>query len=170
MAGPRSGARASVRPGPKRSPRTVLPSVLPLAERLAQAHGVVLWDASFRREAGRETLIIAVDREGGIDAGTISQLAEELSRELDSADAVPGDRSYILEVSSPGAERRVTGADQFRVCRGRTVRVTLRDGRPPLEGVIGPVGNDTVTIEMSEDQVTVPFDDIAQARLFVEVR
>lgn len=164
---PRAPRRSGAQPGPRRSAGTVLPTVLPLAERLAADHGVVLWDAAFRREAGRETLLVSVDREGGVDAGTLSRLAEDLSRELDEADAVPGDRRYVLEVSSPGAERRLKGPDQFRVCRGRTVRVSLRDGRPPLEGLIVDVADDAVTVEVGSDPVTIPFDDIAHARLFV---
>lgn len=169
MTRPRGRAQRSApgRGGPRRSAGSVLPAVAPVAERLAAAHGLAVWEVAFRREAGRETLRIAADREGGIDADGLARFAEELSRELDERDAIPGEQSYILEVTSPGAERRLRGREQFAICRGRPARVSLKDGRPPVEGVIGDVTDDAVTIVAGDDAIVVRYADVAQARLMI---
>lgn len=146
----------------------MLGAVRPIAERLADEHRVVLWDLAFVREAGQEYLRVAIDRIDGIDAEGIRVFAEALSREIDEVDAVPGEERYILEVTSPGAERRLRGAEQFRICPGRPVRVTFKDGRAPLEGTIGDVEEESVEVQRGEgDSVRVAFVEISQARLTV---
>ena len=151
---------------PKRSAREVSSAVRPVAERLAAAHGLVLWDVSFAREAGRETLRVACDRVGGVGSDELASLAEDLSRELDHSDAVPGEERYVLEVTSPGAERRLHGSEQFVVCLGRDARIVLRDGRV-VEGKIGEATEQVVEIETEEGAVRVFFDDISKAQLVV---
>lgn len=147
----------------------VLPAVRPIAERLAAAHGLFLWDVVFVREAGRETLRVACDREGGVESGELSALAEDLGREIDHADAVPGDTPYVLEVTSPGAERKVSTPEQFATCRGRRVRIAFSDGRDPLEGTILDAADNVLRIQITTDEEAhVPYDLIAEARLRVE--
>ncbi len=144
----------------------MLPAVRPLVEELTAERDVALWDLGFTHEAGRETLRVALDREGGIDAESLRDFSEELSRRLDEADAVPGERRYWLEVTSPGAERRVRTPEQFRICRGRFVRLTFRDGRQPVAGEIRDVTEDDVEVATGDGEpVQVAFSDIAQARL-----
>jgi ribosome maturation factor RimP len=136
-------------------------------DRLAEARGLVVWDVGFRREAGRDHLTVALERSGGIDAEALTKFAESLSRELDETDAVPGDVRYILEVTSPGAERRLRTAQEFSLCAGRMARVTFKDGRNPLEGPIVDADEDGVAIESDQATVRIGYDEISQARLMV---
>lgn len=146
--------------------RGVLETVRPVVEDLVELHGVTLWDVQFTSEAGRETLRVSVDREGGIDARSLRDVAEDLSHRLDETDAVPGESRYWLEVTSPGAERKLRTPEQYRVCRGRLVRLTFRNGRQPLVGEIAEADDDAVLLAAGEEQPTrVRFTDIAQARL-----
>jgi ribosome maturation factor RimP len=134
---------------------------------LAAVHGLVLWDIGFVREAGRETLRVACDRVGGVVTEELAVLAEDLSRELDHTEAVPGERRYVLEVTSPGAERRLRTPEQFRVCVGRDARVSLRDGRV-VEGKISDGTTDEVIeMETQEGAVRVFLEDVARAQLVV---
>lgn len=162
------GARDRRSRAPRRRSGDVLPMVRPIAEELADLHDAVLWEVEFLREAGRETLRVLLDTPGGIDAEALKEYSEELSRRLDETDAVPGEARYWLEVSSPGAERKLKTPEQFRLCRGRTVRLTFRDGRTPLVGEIVDADGDTVEVEVSEEgPVRVPLGEISQARLRV---
>ncbi|HEX2065161.1 MAG TPA: ribosome maturation factor RimP, partial [Acidimicrobiales bacterium] len=74
-------------------------------------------------------LRVFVDRAGGVDLDTISEVSARLSRALDHDDPVPG--SYTLEVSSPGLERPLRTPDQFRRFVGATVSVKTR---PEVDG------------------------------------
>jgi ribosome maturation factor RimP len=163
----RSGTwrEVAVRTGTKAARRAddVLAAVRPLALKVADDCRVVVWDVSWKREAGRDTLVVAVDRRGGIGSDELALVSERLSRALDAADAVPGDERYVLEVTSPGAERKLTTADQFDVCVGRDAHVVTADGRT-LDGKIEEVDERSVQI----DGTRVLIDDIAKARLVVK--
>jgi len=141
----------------------VVAAVRPIAERIADEQGVVVWDISWKREAGRDTLTIACDRRGGIGADDLAAVAEQLSRALDDADVIPGHQRYVLEVTSPGAERELTTAGQFDVCTGREAHVTTNDGRA-LDGVIADVDERSVRI----GETSVSLDEISKARLVVK--
>ena len=158
--------RGRERVRPKRNSRGVIAAVRPIAERLAAVHGLVLWEVAFAREAGRETLRVACDRVGGISSGELAALSEHLSRELDHVDVVPGNARYVLEVTSPGAERKLHGTEQFAVCVGRDARVTLKDGRS-VDGKIDDVTDDLVQLQTEEGAVRVFLDDIRNARLVI---
>lgn len=155
MHAPRSGVR--------RRSGLVLHSVRPVAERVASELGLAVWDVDFRREAGRETLRVAVDREGGIDAESLTLFSESFSRELDMMDAVLGDGRYLLEVTSPGAERRLRTPEHFALCRGRPVRITFKDGREPVEGTLDDVSPEGIRV----GSLNATFQEISQARLNV---
>jgi ribosome maturation factor RimP len=134
-----------------------------VADEIASALGLVIWDLEFTRQGGRETLRVAVDRVGGIDAEGITRFAESLSRELDARNAIPGDDRYLLEVTSPGAERRLRTPEQFAVCIGRPVRITFKDGREPMAGELTGASDDGVTVGGTH----VSYEEMSQARLNV---
>ena len=153
---------------PSRRPAEIAAAVRPIAESVASSHGLVLWGITFLRDAGRETLRVAVDRTGGVNADELARCSEQLSRELDRSDVVPGDARYVLEVTSPGAERKLEGAEQFRICLGRVAKVSLTDGRT-VEGSISDVTEHAVEVEGEEGPVRALFSDIAKAQLVVKI-
>lgn len=158
----RSSSRA------RRSSADITNATRPIAAQTATECGLVLWGVSFLRVAGRETLRVAVDRVGGIGSDELATFAERFSREIDGADVVPGDRPYILEATSPGAERKLERPEQFRVCVGRRARVVLKDGRT-LEGEIADVSDLAVEMATDGETVRVIFADIAKAQLVVKI-
>ena len=72
---------------------------------------------------------LTVDRPGGVDLDTISDLTYRVSAILDDHDPFPG-RSYALEVSSPGLERRLRTPAHFRKAVGTAVSVRTVAGTP----------------------------------------
>lgn len=151
----------------QRRSQEVVVAVAPVAEQLAQTYDLVVWDISFRKEAGRETLRVALDRIGGVSSDDLATYSETLSRELDHNDVVGGDQRYVLEVTSPGAERKLESPEQFRICTGRVAKVVLRDGRT-FEGEIRGTTEHAVEIGTSDETVRAMFDDISRAHLVVK--
>jgi ribosome maturation factor RimP len=87
-------------------------------------------------------LRVLVDREGGIDLNTITDLSQAFSRTLDTAEPDPLPGRYTLEVSSPGLERQLRAPAHYRRFVGSLLNVKLTaaaagDGdrrlRAPLE-------------------------------------
>lgn len=148
----------------------VVATVRPICEQVATIHGLVVWELDFTRAAGRDTLRVSCDKVGGVGSDELALFTEDLSRELDHAGAVPGAEPYTLDVSSPGAERRLRTPEHFRVCRGRLARLTLSGGRPAVEGTIGDVSESGVEIETDEGMVRVSLDDVSRAQLRIPGR
>lgn len=144
-----------------------LEEVRDLAEAVARGRELRLWDVELGGHPGRQMLRIFVDSPSGpIDLDTIAQVSEEISRALDLADPLPG--RYTLEVSSPGLERTLKGADQFQASVGSPVVVKTRDrllgDSHRIEGVIAGVEGDNVALTVGHEVVTVPLDQVRQAR------
>ncbi len=68
---------------------------------------------------------VAVDRPGGVDLEDLEIASRVFSDLLDSQDSVPGGR-YVLEFSSPGAERDICNTQQAACAVGLCVSVKFR--------------------------------------------
>jgi ribosome maturation factor RimP len=68
----------------------------------------------------------APDRPDGITHEDCSKFSREFGTIVDVEDAVPGG-SYVLEVSSPGLDRKLTKAADFERFRGQRVKLMTRE-------------------------------------------
>ena len=145
-------------------------SVEELVRPVIEASGLELWDVTYRKESGRMVLRVLVDRDGGVDLDTISDTSERLSRRLD-LEGFSGDRSYSLEVSSPGLERELREPRHFRRSVGTTVKVKTAapvGGRRVHEGALVSADADAIVIASDGGELRVPYADIASARTVFE--
>ena len=77
----------------------------------------------------------------GVTIAACAQVSRHLGTVLEAEDAVPG--AYVLEVSSPGLERRFFSPGQLEAYLGRTVDVRLhqpQDSRRHLRGILSEIG------------------------------
>jgi len=101
-----------------------------IAERVAQSDGLELVDIELLGGVKSRMLRVYIDKPGGVTHEDCSNFSREIGTILDVEDAVPGG-SYMLEVSSPGLDRRLLKADDFERFVGSLVKVTTRD---PIDG------------------------------------
>ena len=93
-----------------------------------QAAGLEIWDV----ERSGATVRVLVERPGGVDLDSISQLSSAVSAILDQRDdLVPAGR-YMLEVSSPGLERRLRYPSISPATSAQ--EVDRQDGAKPVNG------------------------------------
>lgn len=142
-----------------------------LAQPLLESEGMEIVDVEFRREQGGLVLRLFVDRNGGggITLNELSRVSRQLSDLLDVYDFVPG--SYLLEVSSPGINRRLRRPEHFRRYVGQRVRVrTLNvvEGRRSFSGVLQQVEPEGIQIRDDVGEHWIRFDQIARANLIAE--
>jgi ribosome maturation factor RimP len=135
---------------------------------VVEAAGLELFDVELRGEGRRRILRVTVDREGGLDLGTITEVSERVSRRLDVEGFDPG--PYTLEVTSPGLERPLRGPRDFATRVGRQVRVRVEgdDGRETLTGTLVSAGDSVAVIATESGERTVRYEDISSARLVVD--
>lgn len=116
---------------------------------------------------GGRTLRIAIDKPEGFisldDCERVSHVAGPL---LDQADLIPD--SYTLEVSSPGAERRLRDRAEYERFVGRRVNVRYRSGETEvaLEGVLAAVDEGGISVRGRRDEVIhLRWNDVIAGRL-----
>jgi ribosome maturation factor RimP len=120
----------------------------------SQTQVIELLDAEFAR-AGFEIedvvvdtrarpprITVVADGDASLDLDTAAALSRSASAVLGQLDIAS---RYVLEVSSPGVERPLTGEKHFRRAHGRKVELTLADGST-LTGRVGRVENNTLTV------------------------
>ena len=135
-----------------------------LVRPVIEGEGLELVDVTFGREGGRRILRITVDRDGGVDLDTISQLSGKVSRRLDLDGFEPG--PYALEVTTPGIERPLRRPQDFRRAVGQ--RVLVKTGDSVLEGELRAAEEDAIRIAAQEGERRVALDEVAAAKTIVD--
>ena len=129
-----------------------------------EGEGLEAVDVTFGREGGRRILRVTVDRDGGVDLDTISELSEKVSRRLDLVGFEPG--PYALEVTTPGIERPLRRPQDFRRVVGQRVRV--KTGGDVLEGELRDAEDDEIEIATGDGERRVVLDAVDSARTVVD--
>ena len=139
-----------------------------LVEPIVQAQGCTLWDVEYVREAGQWFLRVYIDKEGGVSISDCEAVSRPLSDALDEADPIEG--SYVLEVSSAGADRPLKRPEHFARFLGEQVEVRLYrslEGRKEYVGALSAYEAGDVTIQTEGGPRTFLKKDVAQVRLYV---
>jgi len=140
-----------------------------IADSLLKDEGLELVDLEYRREGRRWVLRLFIDKEGGVTVEDCATVSRELADILDAKDAIP--EAYVLEVSSPGLNRRVRKRRDFFRFAGRKVEVRLAallDGRRKIVGTILGVEGEAVVVAAPEATYTIALENIARATLVYE--
>ena len=141
--------------------------VAQLALPFVQQAGCSLWDVEYVKEAGSWFLRVYIDKEGGVAIDDCEAVSRPLSDALDEADPIEG--SYVLEVSSAGADRVLKTAEQFAQFIGAEVEVRLyraRDGRKEFIGNLVSFEEGNVAVEQDGESVLFEKKEVAQVRLY----
>lgn len=131
--------------------------------------GYEIEDVVIDTRARPPRITVVADGDTAPDLDTITALSRSASALLDGLGG-GGDR-YVLEVSSPGVERPLTGVKHFRRARGRKIEATLTDGSQ-LTGRVGETCEDAVALVVRDGRELavreVPLADIVKAVVQVE--
>ena len=101
----------------------------------------------------------------GIDSDTLADVSRAVSKALDAADPIDGE--YLLEVSTPGAERELTKVGHWMRQIGRLVRIKLRAGGY-VSGRVIDASETSATIDVDGEATTIDYQDMRKARSRVD--
>jgi ribosome maturation factor RimP len=155
----------------------VIEQVRAIAARVAAAHSAEIFDVQYRREAQGMVLRVRIDRPGpsgtaeeSVSVEDCARVSRDLSAVLDVEDVLPG--AYTLEVSSPGLDRPLRNADDYRRFTGRHAKLVVKppvDGQGYFRGRLGGVDGSHVIVDGDDGrQHRVPIEFITRANLEVE--
>jgi ribosome maturation factor RimP len=156
---------------------TPLDRIRKIAGRVAGTYGLLIDEVTIRREGRQQVLRIVLDRPGpaatpedSVSIADCERISHELGTILDVEDLLPD--SYTLEVSSPGLDRPLRGAEDYRRFAGRLAKIVTRE---PVErqtafaGRLRGIEGDEVLFEREGGRlVRLPLALISRARLEVE--
>lgn len=149
------------------------------AERVAHSEGLEIFDVEWK--IGKQRLLrVYIDRvpdpsnpeiNGGISHKDCERVSEQLSVILDVEDLVPGP-GYVLEVSSPGLDRKLIKASDYERFTGRLARIWVNEpveNQKFLEGRLAGYSDGNVKLAIKDREISVPFVGIRKANLVVEL-
>jgi ribosome maturation factor RimP len=131
--------------------------------------GYDLEDLAVSRAGRRHVVRVVVDGDDGVGLDAVAIVARAVSTALDAAEDRDGELApgeYTLEVSSPGVDRPLVTARQWRRNIGRLVQ-TRRDGKP-LTGRIIAADDETVTLQTETEDLCVPLAELGPGKVQVE--
>lgn len=143
----------------------------PLQELLAPvvaASGLELDSVTRTRSDAMPLLRVVVEAPigaDGIDSDTLADVSRAVSKALDAADPIDGE--YLLEVSTPGAERELTKVGHWMRQIGRLVRIKLRVGGY-VSGRVIDASETSATIDVDGEATTIDYQDMRKARSRVD--
>lgn len=147
------------------------------AERVARSLGIELVDVEWK--IGKQRLLrVYIDRPplpgqtagSGISHKDCEAVSNQLSVILDVEELVPGP-GYVLEVSSPGLDRKLVKPEDFERFAGRLARVWLNEpveNQKYFEGRLGGVSGGDVQMSVRDHMISFPLANVRKANLVVE--
>nr|PZN05288.1 MAG: ribosome maturation factor RimP [Bacillota bacterium] len=144
----------------------ILKKVSEIGERVVSSKGLEMVDVEFVQENGNWYLRYYIDKPGGITLDDCQEVSEEIGRLLDIEDPIP--HSYILEVSSPGVERKLKKEKDFIKYIGSDVEIKTFepiDGKKIFKGTLSDYNNGMVILNTDSGVINIPFDKISSAQL-----
>lgn len=142
-----------------------------LAAPAAQEAGLELDGVTVSAAGKRSRVLVAVDlpesQVGSADLDAVAAASRAIGAALDEAN-VPS-TPYLLEVSTPGADRPLTERRHFMRARTRKVLVKLSSGAA-LTGVLQDVDGDDLVIKTDGDPQRVALVDVTEAAVVLEMK
>lgn len=188
-----------------------LEKIRSLAVRVAASHGLEVVDIEFHGSARHRVLRvfieknaqerarlqaflgsaelklpenISADQLAGIAVEDCERFSQDFGTLLDVEDSIPGETEYLLEVSSPGLDRKLRGREDFERFTGALAKVQTVEpirGNRHWQGRISAVGAEELELDCGavskrknkaskteETLVAIAFSNVAKANLVPE--
>lgn len=147
----------------------IISEVTKIAEPLCEKLGLILYDVDFFKEGADYNLCILIDKEGDVFIEDCENLSRAIDPLLDEIDVI--DCQYCLEVSSCGADRKLTKPAHFDGAVGERIEIgfyTKIDGSKKAIGILKAHDEDTLTLEINGEDKKYNKKDISSAKVDVD--
>ena len=142
-----------------------LATVRIMLEPAIEARQIELYNIEFLTEHGRQILRLYIDKDDGVTLDDCEEITYIVQPILDANDPFPG--SYVLEVSSPGIERKLIKDSHYMANIGKEVEVRLNKPlgkQKKFRGVLLGLEKEAILIDTGE-KLRLPREHLAYCRL-----
>lgn len=144
----------------------VMKEVSALIEPVLDEMEIELVDIEYLSEQGRWILRIYVDKSGGITLGDCTQVSREIGDLIEVKDVFH--QEYVLEVSSPGLNRRLKKEKDFERAVGKNIKIRMVipfEGQRNFRGSLQSFQDGVLSLSVRDDLILLPYGDVEKANL-----
>ncbi|WP_033916964.1 ribosome maturation factor RimP [Campylobacter sputorum] len=132
---------------------------------LVEQCGVKFYGVETQSLPSKTIYRIFITKDGGINLEDCEKVSKLLSPIFDVEPPVGGD--WILEVSSPGLERRLTSIENFANSINELVKITCKNNEN-LSGKILNIKDNEIILQTQNGEIIINFNDIKKAKTYIE--
>ena len=129
--------------------------------------GCKVWGLELFGRHSNQTLRTFIDNKDGISVEDCEKVSKHVSKVLDTENDFS--EKYMLEISSPGLDRKFFYKEQYQEFINESIRVTFfdNDNKKTIKGNLKEVDDISIKLEIKEEIHEIPFSSIIQANLLI---
>jgi len=134
---------------------------------VVESHGCTMWGIDLLRGKRRPTIRVYIDAIAGATIEDCEKIAQDLNYELALHESFI-DQDYVLEVSTPGIDRKFFKAEQLSSFIDEEFNLKLREAKNGKKSLIAKllnVENNEMIFKCDEEQLSLNFLDLDLCRL-----
>lgn len=143
--------------------------ILEMAIPIAKECGCYIYDIEYAKEGKSRYLRIFADKDGGISLDDCEAISRRMSDALDEKDPIK--ENYVLEVSSPGIERKLKNPEHFESYIGEIVEIGLfkpiNDSKTILAELVG-FEEGKITVSLDGEEMSIMQSETTYVKLHFE--
>ena len=129
--------------------------------------GCKVWGLELFGRHSNQTLRIFIVNKDCISVEDCEKVSKHVSKVLDTENDFS--EKYMLEISSPGLDRKFFYKEQYQEFINESIRVTFfdNDNKKTIKGNLKEVDDISIKLEIKEEIHEIPFSSIIQANLLI---
>ncbi len=128
---------------------------------IVRIEGCELIDLLLLNQGGRLLLRFLIDKQGGVTLDECANMNKKISIIIEREDFV--ERSYVVEVSSPGIDRPLKKEQELRCAIGRNLLLTMKSGEV-IAGNLLEVKKDKILLTSNERLLDIMLSDVEKIK------
>ncbi len=142
-----------------------------IIEPAVEALGLEFWGCELIRHGKSSELWVYVESENGVTVDQCAEVSRQVGSVLDVEDPISG--TYQLQVSSPGLDRVLFKAEQYKAYIGEKVKVKTRvvlADRRNFTGVLIAADDDQIILRCDQaDDIQLLYSQIEKAQVIPDI-
>ena len=129
--------------------------------------GCKVWGLELFGRRSNQTLRIYIDKNEGISVEDCEKVSKHVSKVLDAENDFS--ENYMLEVSSPGLDRKFFYKEQYKEYLNESLKVTFFDtqNKKTVTGRLEGTYDNSIKLELNDEIKEIAFSSIIQANLII---
>ena len=129
--------------------------------------GCKVWGLELFGRRSNQTLRIYIDKNEGISVEDCEKVSKHVSKVLDTENDFS--ENYMLEVSSPGLDRKFFYNEQYKDYLNESLKVTFFDSqnKKTIKGRLEEADESSIKLELKDSTRQIAFSSIIQANLII---